>query len=133
MRFQHPDVVIVGSGASGGIAAKILAEGGLKVLLLEKGDNHFVGLDRPEGIATNRFGNDDLKFVHRDFVDQDPRIEPRTFRRSEGEEVSFVGKVNSLATTVGGGTIDYVGVSPRVQQKRFSRKDALWPIGGNDH
>jgi choline dehydrogenase-like flavoprotein len=56
VRFQHPDVVIVGSRASGGITAKILAQGGLKVLLLEKGDNHFVGLDHPEGVATNRIG-----------------------------------------------------------------------------
>ena len=101
MRFHYPDAVVIGSGANGGIVAKILAEGGMKVLLLEKGDNHFVGLDRPEGITKNRFSNDDLKFIHRDFIDQDPRIEPRTFRRSEGEKVSVVGKVNSLATTVG--------------------------------
>jgi len=55
MRLTNPDAVIIGSGASGGIAAKVLAEGGMKVLLLERGDNHFVGLDRPQGIVTNRF------------------------------------------------------------------------------
>ena len=116
MKFRHPDVVIIGSGAGGGIAAKILAEEGLKVLLLEKGENHFVGLDLPGNNLRNRLGNDELKFVHRDFIDQDPRIEPRTYRSSEGEE-PFVGKVNSLATTVGGGTIHYDGNSPRIQQK----------------
>lgn len=104
MRLRHPDAVIVGSGAGGGVAAKILAEGGLKVLLLEKGDNHFVGLDHPAGIVTNRFGNDQVKFM-RDFIDQDPKIEPRTFRTSEAEEATFVGKVNSLAATVGGSTV----------------------------
>ena len=142
MRFDFPDAVVIGSGASGGIVVKILAEGGMRVLLLEKGDNHFVGLDRPEGIITNRFSNDELKLVQRDFIDQDPRIEPRTFRRSEGEPVSFVGKVNSLATTVGGGTIDYVGVSPRIQQKDLRIKSIFgqlegtsiedWPISYQD-
>lgn len=130
MKFQNPDVVIIGSGAGGGIAAKILAEGGLKVVLLEKGDNFFVGLDRPEGIVKNFFGNDELKFVHRDFVDQDARIEPRTFRRREGEKASFVGKVNTLATTVGGGTIHYDGNSPRVQEKDLRARTVYGPMDG---
>ena len=94
MGSDYPDVVIIGSGAGGGVAAKILAEGGLKVLLLERGENYFVGLDSPAGIVTNRFGNDHVKFL-RDFIDQDPRIEPRTFRTSEAEEATFVGKVKS--------------------------------------
>jgi RND superfamily putative drug exporter len=33
MRLTNPDAVIIGSGAGGGIAAKVLAEGGMKVLL----------------------------------------------------------------------------------------------------
>jgi choline dehydrogenase-like flavoprotein len=111
MRLTYPDAVIIGSGAGGGIAAKVLAEGGMKVLLLERGDNHFVGLDRPQGIVTNRFGNDELKFVHRDFIYHGPRIDPKTFRNSEGEEASFVGSVHSFASTVGGSTIDYGAVS----------------------
>ncbi|MEW6439734.1 MAG: GMC family oxidoreductase [bacterium] len=130
MKYGFPDAVIVGSGAGGGIAAKMLAEGGLKVVLLEKGDNHFVGLDRPEGIVRNRFGNDELKFLHRDFIDQDARIEPRTFRSAEGEKAHFVGKVNTLAVTVGGGTIHYDGNSPRVQHKDFRVRSTWGPMEG---
>jgi len=142
MRLTNPDAVIIGSGAGGGIAAKILAEGGMKVLLLERGDNHFVGLDRPEGIVTNHFGNDELKFEQRDFIYHGPRINPRTLCSSEGEEAFFVGNVNSLASTVGGGTIDYDGCSPRVQQKHLRIKTLFgqlegtsiedWPISYDD-
>ncbi len=141
MGSSSPDAVIIGSGASGGITAKILAEAGMSVLLLEKGENHFVGLDNPAGIVTNRFGNDQVKFM-RDFIDQDPRIEPRTFRTSEAEEATFVGKVNSLATTVGGSTIDYAAASPRVQEKDLRIKTLFgqlegtsiedWPISYQD-
>jgi choline dehydrogenase-like flavoprotein len=132
MRLTNPDAVIIGSGAGGGIAAKVLAEGGMKVLLLERGDNHFVGLDRPEGIVTNRFGNDELKFQHRAFLYHSPRIDPRTFRYSEDEEVSFVGDVDSLASTVGGSTIDYGAVSPRIQPKDLRTKTLFGQLEGTN-
>lgn len=127
----NPDVVVIGSGAGGGVAAKVLAEGGLDVLLLEKGDNCFVDLDHPGEAPGNVFSNDELKFVHRDFIDQDPRIEPRTYRRTEGEPV-FVGKVNTLATTVGGGSNHYDGNSPRCQRKDFRVLSTYGPIAGAD-
>ena len=34
---EHPDVLIVGAGASGGVAAQALAEAGFGVLCLEQG------------------------------------------------------------------------------------------------
>ena len=39
MSTQHFDAIVVGSGISGGWAAKELTEKGLKVLLLERGRN----------------------------------------------------------------------------------------------
>ena len=136
-----PDAVVIGSGAGGGIAAKVLAEGGLRVLLLEKGESFFVGLERSDAPPESLFSNDELKLVHRDFIDQDPRIEPRTFRRDEGAPV-FVGKVNTLGVTVGGGSIHYDGNSPRVQHKDLRARSihgdiegatlADWPISYDD-
>ena len=70
------DVVIVGLGANGGTAAKVLSEAGLKVVGLERGpwlknDKHYSG--------------DELKFVNRNYMWPDSKLTPRTVRRSETE------------------------------------------------
>ena len=47
-RTNHFDVVIIGSGAGGGMAARTLTvTGRKKVLVLEAGPNYFLGLDDP--------------------------------------------------------------------------------------
>lgn len=59
------DVVIVGLGANGGTAAKVLSEAGLKVVGLERGpwlknDKHYSG--------------DELKFVNRNYMWPDSKL-----------------------------------------------------------
>jgi choline dehydrogenase-like flavoprotein len=141
MNYKNPDVVVIGSGAGGGMSAKILAEGGLSVVLLEKGSNLFTGLGDKGRIRATHLGNDELKFVHRYLIDQDPRIEPRTYLEKDGD-TPFVGRVNSLGVTVGGGTIYYDGNSPRCARKDFRIRSIYgqlpgtlmedWPIGYED-
>lgn len=65
------DVVIVGVGATGGTAARVLAEAGLKVVGLERGP-----WLRPE----ERFSGAEIKFVNRNYFWQDARLTPRTVR-----------------------------------------------------
>ena len=55
------DVVIVGSGAGGGVAAYVLATAGAKVALVEKG---------PWATPAD-FGDDELRFGDRNLIDQD--------------------------------------------------------------
>jgi choline dehydrogenase-like flavoprotein len=125
-------VVIVGSGAGGSVAAWALARAGHPVLVLEKGRNLFDGLGTPEGPATVLWGDE---VARERFVEQqDPLLEPRTFRtRSEarrGLPRSFIGDVNNLPTTVGGGTVHWDAKTPRLWRQDFHGRSLHGPIDG---
>src|SRR3546814_7791753 len=79
------DVVIVGAGASGGTAAKVLAEAGLKV----------VGLDRGPWLKPEKdYSGDELKFVNRDFLWPDPKLKPRTVRKDADSPSEKIGRAH---------------------------------------
>ncbi|MGH3056117.1 MAG: FAD-binding protein, partial [Gaiellaceae bacterium] len=101
------DVIIIGSGAGGSMAARTLAKvGGKKVLILEAGTNHFIGLDDPAPHRpTPVFSNDELKLSERGFIRQDPFLEPRTFRETATDTAAFTEDVNTLPRTVGGAAV----------------------------
>src|SRR5579884_1300549 len=104
------DVVIVGSGAGGGIAAYVLARAGARVCVLEKGP----------WLHPSNYGDDELRFGDRNFIEEDPLIEPRTFRnRPEDGEHLYVGRVLGISRCVGGGTVHYGAVSFRLRPEDF--------------
>ena len=126
------DVLIIGSGMSGGVAAGMLCQLGLKVLILEAGPNHFDGLDDPDpSKPVSRFSNDELKHEVRSFVAPDPLVEPRTFRNSaaDGDRL-LAGDVNGLPKTVGGGAVHADLKMPRFAPQDFQLGTLLGQVPG---
>jgi gluconate 2-dehydrogenase alpha chain len=114
------DVLVIGSGASGGAVAEVLSRHGQKVLVLEAGPNYFEGIDQPGPQPYPRFGNDELKLLHRYQINPDPIAEPRTFRHNaaDGDRL-FVGDYGNFAKTVGGGATHADLKTPRFMPDDF--------------
>jgi choline dehydrogenase-like flavoprotein len=115
---SNPDVIVVGAGAGGPVVAKELAEGGLKVLLLEAGPwldpaRDFTLLEDDMGSIIDgrlRWGPGD-------------RTRAPWARRRDG-----VGLILQAAG-VGGTTLHYNGISPRAFPTAF---DHDWPLSYSD-
>lgn len=114
------DVVIVGAGASGATAAKVLAEAGLKV----------VGLDRGPWLKPEKdYSGDELKFVNRDFLWPDPKLKPRTVREDANSPTELF-PFSPLPQLVGGGTVHWAGWVPRPTESDFKLKSIHGTVAG---
>src|SRR3954452_3234370 len=105
---ERVDVCIIGAGASGGAAAKVLTERGIRVVALERGPWR----------KREEFGGDELANVNRYNLWPDPLLNPRTYREAEHEEPR-VELFCPVPQMVGGGTVHWQGWLPRLTENDF--------------
>jgi choline dehydrogenase-like flavoprotein len=118
-RPERADVCIIGAGASGAAAAKVLTERGLRVVALERGPWR----------TKETFGGDELANVNRYNLWPDPLLNPRTVRDSadaQAREELFC----PVPQMVGGGTVHWQGWLPRFTENDFRHRSVIGEIAG---
>ena len=109
MPTESTDVVIVGTGAAGGILAAELAKAGMEVIALERGPR----------LKTSDFaGQDELRFFQRQDTRPDAKRQPVTWRPNANERATPLGILN-YGNQAGGGTVHYGAVSWRFHEDDF--------------
>lgn len=116
---ERADVCIVGAGASGAAAAKVLTERGLRV----------VGLERGPWRTKETFGGDELANVNRYNLWPDPLLNPRTVRTSADEEAR-IELFCPVPQMVGGGTVHWQGWLPRFTENDFRPRTVIGNLPG---
>ena len=114
------DVVLIGSGAGGAVVAKELAEAGLTVIVLEAGRRY---------VPLSDYSTDRADFETRAKDVFHPEDERRDVYTTGGRQGFSYSRVKG----VGGSTLHYVGMSPRLHESDFATRsiDGVaddWPI-----
>jgi choline dehydrogenase-like flavoprotein len=139
MALPRVDVVVVGSGAGGGVTACVLAEAGLSVVMLERGRWHSPFEERKDDLVNQR--NSSLGVAYGPDEDKNPRV----FVDLQGRERIVrprQGEYSPNAACVGGGTVSYGGQAWRFMPQDFRMRSVYggvenstledWPIGYDD-
>jgi len=124
LKKDNADVIIIGSGAGGGVIAKELGEAGLEVVILEAGKRYDPHNDYP---------TDKIDFEVRAANVFAPKDERRDLYTSGGASHFLYSRVKG----VGGSTLHYVAMSPRLHESDFCvrSEDGVaddWPIAYAD-
>lgn len=133
------DAIVVGSGAGGGVAACVLSEAGMRVLVVERGRWLDTGDLRPDHLRSQR-----LQLGYAALADPPAPMSPRVFSTSHGDETVWPtdDRWHNTAMTVGGGTRFYGAQAWRFAPEDFRMAStygvpdgsslADWPISYDD-
>jgi choline dehydrogenase-like flavoprotein len=113
------DIVIIGAGASGATAAKVLTERGMRVVALERGPWR----------QRESFGGDELANVSRYDLWPDPILNPRTYREGANAETK-IELFCPVPQMVGGGTVHWQGWLPRFTESDFKLRSIAGNVSG---
>ena len=127
MTLPPVDVVVIGAGAGGGIAAEQLALAGLQVALLERGrlqkfdeTGHDELRSQRTTVLGNAFGPDDERYV-------------REVQTGSGWRhiLPSEGAFNNVAACVGGGTFSYGAMAWRYMERDFRMRSTYGAPAGS--
>ena len=118
-KLSRADVCIIGAGASGAAAAKVLCEAGMNV----------VGLERGPWRTRETFGGDELANINRYNLWPDPLLNPRTARTSKSGKAR-VDLFCPVPQMVGGGTVHWQGWLPRFTPDDFRLHTIVGEVKG---
>ena len=113
------EVCIIGAGASGAAAAKVLTERGVRVVALERGPWR----------GRETFGGDELANINRYNLWPDPLLNPRTARASP-QEKAHLEMFCPVPQMVGGGTVHWQGWLPRFTPNDFRMRSVAGEVKG---
>ena len=116
---ERAEVCIIGAGASGAAAAKVLTEADVRVVALERGPWR----------KRDTFGGDELANVNRYNLWPDPILNPRTVRTKHGEKAR-VELFCPVPQMVGGGTVHWQGWLPRFTENDFRFRTVAGDLPG---
>ena len=117
--IKRPDVVIIGTGAAGGVLAKELSTRGLKVVALEMGPF----------MPTREFDQDELRVMHEPgYVQYD---QPNTYRKTASDTAEVTHSIH-MQSNVGGSTLHYTGISWRLHESDFKERSLFGTLEGAD-
>ena len=116
---SRAEVCIVGAGASGAAAAKVLTERGVRVVALERGPWR----------TRETFGGDELANINRYNLWPDPLLNPRTARTSP-QEKAHLEMFCPVPQMVGGGTVHWQGWLPRFTPNDFRIRTVAGEVKG---
>jgi choline dehydrogenase-like flavoprotein len=126
--LKHVNAVVVGAGAAGGVVAKQLAQGGLSVVLLERGRWAGPWDDRKDDLRNQRtsvlghpFGPDD---------DRNPRVAVDANGKAKVLRPSEPGYQNNAAC-VGSGTLSYGAMAWRYMEQDFHMRSTYGAVPGS--
>ena len=117
---QLVDFVIVGSGASGGVLARELAQSGFEVVVLEQGPR----------LAPADFKHDELDVWFANGLTNDPHTSPQTFRTDPAAKATRVVDYPALmyARLVGGSSTHFSANYWRLHEIDFNERSVLGEI-----
>lgn len=128
MPFSKPDVIVVGAGAAGALVASELAQGGAKVVCLDKGpkytDDDF------------RLKHDEIRYYARGAIVPHMATDPLTWRPTSQDTATLLpwadgplGTANPLhlppSLGTGGGSIHWGGATWRFRESEFRMKSTI--------